>query len=103
VTKRRVRFTETAKRHLRREKEWLIENRGHAEILSEEIENALRILQVLPGIGTRQERAGIPTLRRVFLEKIGCHLYYSFDDHEVIIRALWGARKRRHPRFQQIP
>src|SRR5437868_5557259 len=25
-----------------------------------------------------------------YLPKVGCHLYYTFDENEVIVRALWG-------------
>jgi len=27
------------------------------------------------------------------------HLYYTFDDARVIVRALWGARRERGPRI----
>jgi plasmid stabilization system protein ParE len=103
LTERRVRFTDTARRHLAREQKWLLETRGQSETLSEELESAVRILKVLPAIGTRRDRAGIVGLRRVYLEKIGCHLYYNFDEQTVIVRALWGARMRRNPRFQDAP
>jgi len=26
-------------------------------------------------------------------------VYYTFDDHEVIVRAFWGARRERGPAF----
>ena len=99
MIERRVRFTETARQHLRREEVWLLENHGQAGALSDEIEGAVRILRVLPDVGTRQDRAGIVGLRRLYLERIGCHLYYTFDEKEVVVRAVWRARKRRGPRF----
>jgi len=103
LIERRIRFTETARQHIEREKAWLLQNRGNATALLEELRNSVRILRALPGIGSRQERAGIVGLRRVFLEKIGCHLYYTFNDREVFVRALWGARKRRTPRIKPLP
>ncbi len=42
----------------------------------------------------------VPGLRRIFLRKIACHLYYTFDDHDVIVRALWGSRRERGPRLK---
>jgi hypothetical protein len=36
----------------------------------------------------------------LYLRKIDCHLYYTFDEREVIVRALWGARRRRGPRIK---
>ena len=43
---------------------------------------------------------GVPGLRRLYLRKIACHLYYTFDEHEVIVRALWGARRGKGPLFE---
>ena len=51
----------------------------------------------LPGAGTLYSNAGIVGLRRLYLQMIGCHLYYTHDDHQVIVRALWGARRERGP------
>jgi plasmid stabilization system protein ParE len=97
---RRVRFTATAQRHVRREKAWWLENRIHTEIFATELEAAFRILALLPGAGTLYTQAGVAGLRRLYLPKIACHLYYTFDEDEVVIRALWGARRRRGPQIQ---
>ncbi len=97
---RRVRFTATAQRHVRREKAWWIENRIHQDVFAAEVEEALRVLAFLPGAGTPYPRGGIAGLRRLYVEKVACHLYYTFDDREVIVRALWGARREYGPRFR---
>lgn len=97
MRERRVRFTATAQRHVRREKQWWLENRVHTEIISVEFEEALRILALLPGAGTPYPQAGVDGLRRLYLRKVACHLYYTFDDQKVIVRALWGARRRHGP------
>jgi len=39
-------------------------------------------------------------LRRLYLPKLTCHLYYTFDEREVIVRAVWGARRRRDPNLK---
>lgn len=103
MIERRIRFTETANRHVARERAWLLENRGQDSALVDELAGAFRILRALPGVGTRQDRAQVPGLRRIYLECIGCHLYYTFDDQQVIVRALWGARKRGGPRIGSSP
>jgi len=97
VTPRRVRFTTTAQDHVRREKAWWLENRTHAETFATEIEEALKILAVLPGAGTSYLHADVVGLRRIYLRKVACHIYYTFDEHEVIVRALWGARRGKGP------
>ncbi|HVT03409.1 MAG TPA: hypothetical protein VHL58_08555 [Thermoanaerobaculia bacterium] len=95
--RRRVRFTATARRHVKQEKLWWFENRVHTEVFATDFEEALRILAVLPGAGTSYTHSGVAGLRRLYLRKIACHLYYTFDEEEVIVRALWGARRLRGP------
>jgi len=97
---RRVRFTATAQRHIRREKLWWVQNRIHTDVFTAEFEEALRILALLPAAGSPYAKAGVAGLRRIYLRKVSCHLYYTFDDREVIVRALWGARRRRGPRIR---
>ena len=97
MTERRVRFTVTASRHVDRERAWWIENRDYREIFTTELEAATKVLAVLPGAGTQYPQARVLGLRRLYVEKLGCHLYYTFDDDHVIVRAFWGARRDRGP------
>lgn len=96
---RRVRFTETAQEHVRRENDWWLANRTQTELFGIEFEAALRVLAILPGIGAPYTKAGVSGLRRLYVPKVACHLYYTFDDHEVIVRAFWGARRGRGPQI----
>jgi len=98
LKKRRVRFTATAQEHVRREKAWWLANRDHADVFTEELEHALQIITALPGVGTLYAQSSVPGVRRVYLRRVAAHLYYTFDEDEVIIRALWGARRERGPR-----
>ena len=79
---RRIRFTVTAQEHVRREKAWW-----------------LTIVATIPGAGTLYGQSPVPGVRRIYLRRVVAHLYYTFDDDEVIIRALWGARRERGPRI----
>ncbi len=97
---RRVRFTATARRHVQREKQWWLENRTHTDIFVDEFEQALRILAFLPGSGTAYPQAGATGLHRIYVPKVACHLYYTFDNLQVIVRAFWGARRERGPRLR---
>lgn len=96
---RRVRFTETANNHVDRERAWWLENRDHLNLFAAELEKAIEILALLPGAGTPYTQSGVPDLRRLYIRKLGCHLYYTFDADDVIVRALWGARRERGPTF----
>jgi plasmid stabilization system protein ParE len=97
LKKRRVRFTKTAQRHVDREHAWWLENRDNPETFVSELEDAFRVLALLPGIGTAYTNAGVIGLRRLYVRKLTSHRYYTFDDDEVIVRALWGARRGRGP------
>jgi len=94
---RRVRFTETAQKHVRDQQAWWLTNRDHTEVFSEELEQALKIIATLPGAGTLYVQSPVPGIRRVYLRRIDAHLYYTFDDERVLVRALWGARRERGP------
>ena len=100
MIRRRVRFTATAQSHIRREKNWWLANREHTQIFANELEATLEIIARLPGAGRFYIEAGVPELRRLYLTKIACHIYYTFDDEEVIVRALWGARRERGPQLE---
>lgn len=97
MTPRIVRFTSTAQEHVRREKAWWLRNRTHTDILAAELEQALKVIAVLPGAGTLYPQAGVAGLRRIYLRKVACHIYYTFDEHEVVVRAFWGARRDKGP------
>ena len=99
MKQRRVRFTETAQQHVKLEKTWWLENREHADVFAEELEYALKVVAALPGVGTLYLHSPVAGIRRVYLRRIAAHLYYTFDDTEVIIWALWGARRERGPQL----
>ena len=97
MKRRRVGFTETASHHVDRERAWWLENRDHQNLFAAELEKAIEILALLPGAGTPYTQSAVPDLRRLYIRKLGCHLYYTFDADDVIVRALWGARRERGP------
>ena len=68
-------------------------------VFTEELEHALQIIAALPGAGTLYVQSPVPGVRRVYLRRVAVHLYYTFDNAHVIVRALWGARCERGPRI----
>jgi len=79
------------------EHQWWLANRDQRQLFEDEVGAALNLVGLLPGIGTPYELSPLPGVRRLYLEKIGCHLYYTFDDERVVIRSLWGAKRGRGP------
>jgi len=101
VTPRRIRFTATAHQHLDSERAWWLKNREHQELFATELESTVAVLAILPGAGTPYRGTTLPGLRRLYLRKLACHIYYTFNAHEVIVRAFWGARRARGPSLNQ--
>jgi plasmid stabilization system protein ParE len=100
LTDRRVRFTRTAARHVRQEHTWWLANRDYKELFSSELQEAIKLLGVLPGAGTPYTQTPVTELRRIYIRAIGCHAYYTFNETEVIVRAFWPARRERGPRLR---
>ncbi len=57
------------------------------------------MLSILPGIGTVYPDAPIPGVHRLYLERLRSHLYYTYDEGEVVVRAVWHARRGSGPDF----
>ena len=74
-------------------------NRDHADVFATELEQAIKIVAMLPGAGTPYAQSPVPGVRRVYLRRVAAHLYYTFDEDEVIIRAFWGARREHGPQL----
>jgi plasmid stabilization system protein ParE len=100
LKQRHVSFTFTAQQHVAREKAWWLENRDHPEMFAEELEQALKVVALLPGAGTVYAPSPVPGMRRMYLRRVGLHLYYTFDNDIVLVRALWGARRGRGPELE---
>ena len=79
MKERHVRFTVTAGQHVDRERTWWLANRDHHELFTTEIENAVKVLALLPGAGTLYSRTEVADLRRLYIRKLACHLYYTFE------------------------
>jgi plasmid stabilization system protein ParE len=101
VKRRQVLFTATARRHILRERDWWLTNRGHVDAFASDLDRAIDLIATLPGVGSSYLR--IPGMRRIFLERVGAHVYFTFDGDRVIVRAVWGARRRRGPRLADAP
>ena len=66
------------------------EERGHANVFVDELEEALSVVAVLPSAGTPYAHADTPGFALCINPKIGYHIYFTFDRSEGIVRALWG-------------
>jgi hypothetical protein len=100
VKRRKIIFTQKSREQLRAAKRWWIDDGRHVEILADEIEEATRFLALLPAAGSPYLQAKITGLRRLYLRRLSSHLYYTFSQDVVTIRAFWHA-SRGHGPFSQ--
>ena len=94
---RRVRFTATAEQHFENERAWWRKNRDNHEVFEIVLEQTLVRIAAHPHSAPLCRRPIVKGLRRSYVPKIACHLYYTADERTVTVRALWGARRRRGP------
>ena len=80
-----------------REQAWWLENRDHPEVLTDELEQALEIVVLIPAAGSIYSAPSVSGVRRVYLRRVDLHLCYTFDENAVVVRALWGARRQHGP------
>jgi len=95
--RRQVRFTVTADEQVERQWQWWQDNRDYPHVFLADLADALDRIATLPASGTLYLESGVPNLRRVYMVGIGSHLYYTFDDQEVLVHALWSARRQHGP------
>lgn len=78
---------------------WWATNRPkspHAFVL--DLENALKLLALHPGIGARATNSGLDGVRRVHLARVHYHLYYRVTPEPAIeVLALWHTSRRDNP------
>jgi hypothetical protein len=97
VRRRRIRFAETARGHIRAVHAWQREAGHDPGILAGEVEEGILFLSLIPGAGALYLQGGIPGLRRLFLQRVSYHLYYTFTEDEVIVRAFWHTSRGHGP------
>ena len=95
-------ITPRAQRQVERERKWWEAKRDKAPgLFAEELAEAERHLMTLPESGQLWRIRRKRTIRRWLLEKTAQHLYYVYNPQreEVLVLALWDARRGRGPRL----
>ena len=95
----KLRFTRRALANAKRIKTWWQKNRPAARDLFElELEAALDRIRATPILGSAYHARGFDVpVRRVLLPKTHNHVYYAVENGQIVVLAIWGARKERGP------
>jgi plasmid stabilization system protein ParE len=97
-----VAFTPRASREVAEAKRWWRANRTKApNALEEELRTALELISSTPPIGAVARNVSLPSVRRIFLNRVNYFLYYRThaDSRTVEGVALWHARRGSDPRL----
>ncbi len=96
----RVVLVAEAEEQLRQAIEWWRANRASAPTsLLDEFEQVACLIEEMPGIGPRFQRATLPGIRRILMRRSNHWIYYATDPtHAVVyILAVWSAFRGSDP------
>ncbi len=89
-----VRTTREADRQVRTIDDWWQRNRSAApDLFLDELASAFTLIGHAPQAGHPYRRSPIPGTRRVLLARSRYHVYYIPLDDEVLVLAVWHARR----------
>jgi plasmid stabilization system protein ParE len=97
----KIEIGKRARRQVERASDWWQENRpGTAFLFDQELEEALRLLLLMPNAGVKYATPKRPDLRRLLLPKTEYHVYFAVErgGAVVAIHSVWGARRGRTPK-----
>ena len=97
----KIRVSTRAQRETDRHDAWWRANRPAApDLLIHELLHVIELLETNPNLGVPYESAHFEgPVRRILMKKAERHLYYGLLGDELIILALWGARRGRGPKL----
>lgn len=93
-----VEVTPRAAAQLERAARWWAANRLAApDAIAEEFAEAKILLARQPGVGAKSASPRYPDLRRLFLSRVGYHVYYRATSAKVVVLAFWHASRETAP------
>lgn len=97
----KIRVSARAQREVDRHDAWWRTNRpGAPDLLIRELLHVLDRLRDNPTLGALYDAAHFEgPVRRVLMKKTERHVYHGLFGDEVIILAVWGARRKRGPKL----
>jgi len=79
---------------------WRANRRGAPDLLIRELLHVLDLLGDNPNLGALHDATQFEgPVRRVLMKKTERHVYHGLFGDEVIILAVWGARRKRGPKL----
>ena len=79
---------------------WRQHRQAAPGLFSEELSAALEVLASAPHAGRRYDHPSIPAARRFILRATRYHVYYRIRSEDVVLLAVWSARRGMAPRLR---
>jgi plasmid stabilization system protein ParE len=94
----RVKISARAAAEVRRAAEWWLANRPAAPgAISADFAEAVALLSEQPGIGAKYVGTRTPSVRRLFLSRVGYFIYYTADLADLKVLAFWHSSREHQP------
>ena len=94
----RVKIAARAARQIRQAAEWWVINRPAApDAIAIDFREAVALLAEQPGIGAKYAGARTPSIRRLYLSRIGYFVYYKAEGGDLRVLAFWHASREHQP------
>ncbi len=94
-----LRISARARREARRIDERWRAQADRRQLFVEEFEVALTQIRAEPNTGTPYDAATSVSVRRTRLPKTDYFVYYTVQAEEIVVLALWSARRGRQPKL----
>jgi hypothetical protein len=97
----KLRVAARAQRETNRIDAWWRKNRGAApDLFLREVVYVVELLMHAPTLGNAYEAEHFDgPVRRVLLERSGCHLFYGLVGDELVILSIWDAHRKTGPKL----
>lgn len=93
-----LRFVARARRQADEAERWWRTNRSAApDLFVSELDAVIEHVRMPPAAGGRYRHAGFPDLRRCLMRQTGFHVYYVVRRVDLVVVAIWSARRRHGP------
>lgn len=77
---------------------WWAKNRlAASDAVRLDLEDALSLLALQPGIGARSKSSRYPDLRRLYLSRVTYHVYYRVAADKLVVLAWWHSSRGSDP------
>jgi plasmid stabilization system protein ParE len=94
----RVKISSRAARQVQSAAVWWAENRPAAPgAIAADFGQAVTLLAAQPGLGARYEGSRTPSVRRLFLNRVGYFIYYRQYGGDLQVLAFWHSSREHQP------